>query len=160
MSGICSVPTRAKVRIAVVVAVTMFQAGCAGPARQGAAREDPRVFVESFLRNVVAADHEAAFASLEIDALVNYGRPQGERYRSLSPRDRERYRRDFVEGVYAFLFRDAPPARAVFEVAAPAPGSLTLGVTGRPGKRLLVTLRHTPGGYRIVQVEKAEGAGR
>jgi len=78
----------------------------------------------------------------------------------LSPLDQERYRKHFIEGVYAFLFRDLPADRAIFYVTAPLPESLDVGVTGRPGKSLVLTLKRTSEGYRITRIEKVEGAGR
>lgn len=145
---------------AVAGAMVLLLAGCAGPPRPRHAVEDSRAFVDVFMRNVVAADHEAAFRAIDIDVLVNLGRPQREFYRSLPAQGQERYRRDFVAGIYAFLFREMPAAQALFEVAVPARDNLTVSVTGRPGTRLLLTLRRTPEGYRITGLEKAQREGK
>jgi hypothetical protein len=161
----------AKMLIAIVAALVMSQPGCAGPGRRPAPVPAPQTapapppqqaapaqnavsLVESFMRKVVASAHEAAFADLDIRLLVNYGRPQWELYSALQPGEQERYRRDFIEGIYAFLFKDLPPAQASWSVVAPDPGSPVVEVTGRSGKVLRLVVQKTPAGLKIVMIER------
>ena len=145
--------SRAKAVIAVVILAVLASA-CAGLGRQGSSAKDPRAFVDAFMRNVVAAKREAAFAALDIEAMVNYGQPQGSLYRSLSLQHQEQYRRDFIGGIYAFLFRDQPPEQALYQLDVPDPAQPVVEVAGRPGKRLRMTVRSMPAGARIVAIEK------
>lgn len=150
--------TCARVFALALTALVVLQPACAGHGRRRPASvPDPRAFVESFISKVVAADHDGAFADLDIDVLLNYRRPQGELYRSLSPTDQQRYRRDFIDGIYAFLFRETAPGRAVWRVEIDAGNALQVDVVGRPGKRLRLTLKAVPAGLRIVAFAKAEG---
>jgi hypothetical protein len=152
----------AKVLTAIVGALVMLQPGCAGPGRPPAPVPPQRAapagssvaLVESFMRKVVASAHESAFADLDIRLLVNYGRPQWELYRSLAPGEQERYRRDFIEGIYAYLFKGLPPAEASWSAVAPDPGSPVVEVTGRPGKVLRLVVQKTPAGLKIVMIER------
>ena len=72
------------VQIAVLTGTlaAVLMAACAGVGRQPAPPDSMSGVVDAFMARVVAADHEGAFALIDIESLVNYGNPQGEFYRS------------------------------------------------------------------------------
>ncbi|MHB8834968.1 MAG: hypothetical protein ACYC9Y_04590 [Candidatus Methylomirabilia bacterium] len=110
--------------------------------------------MDRFLKATIAREHERAFAWIEIEAMVNFGQLQRPFYRSLSTQQQEQYRRDFVDGIYAFLFRDQSPEQAMYRLDIPDPAQSVVEVTGRPGKRLRFTVRLAPEGTRIVAIDK------
>jgi hypothetical protein len=117
----------------------------------------PQDVATEFVRKVIANDIEGGFGLLAISSsLVNYDLPQTVRYLSLGPEDQRRYRKDFIEGVYVFLFRNLPPEQARFTVASTDPGAFVVEVTGRPRKTLRLTLTNTGEGLRISRIDKVE----
>jgi hypothetical protein len=140
---------------AALAALLVLQAaGCAVFGHRGPAGEDARREIARFMTATIAGESDRAFAWIEVETLANNGQPVGALYRSLSPQHQQQYRRDFVGGIYAFLFRDLPPEQARYQVAVPDPARPVVEVTGRPGKGLRLTVAQTPGGLRIVAIEK------
>jgi len=130
--------------------------GCVTPGREMTdGTEKARATIEAFMNEVIAHDYEEAFEYLDIDSLVNLGRPQGEIYRSLDPPHQSRYRKDFIEGVYLFLFRKVAPGEEIFQTLVQDNG-LSVYVTGRGSKkRLRFILADREGDLKIVGIEKA-----
>ncbi len=132
-------------------------AGCtAHRAETGAREETASSFIDAFMRKVIANDHEGAFHDLDMEALVNYGRRIGEVYKTLPPSMKERFRKDFVEGIYARLFRDLPRASVTPRVVTVEGDPFTLEVTGSSKrKNLFFTVNGQKGGMKIVRIEKS-----
>lgn len=132
-------------------------AGCTAHRAETVAREEtPASFIDSFMGKVVANDYEGAFHDLDMETLVNYGRRPVETYEALSPSMKERFRKDFVEGVYARLFRNLPRESATHRVAAVESDPLTVEVSGSsPRKNLFFTLQRQRAGMKIVLIDKA-----
>ena len=145
----------------VLASVLVLQAaGCAVLERRGPPGEDARRGVARFMKATIAREYESAFASIEIEAMVNSGQPQGPLYRSLSPQHQEQYRRELISGIHAFLFRDPLPGQAIYTIEVPDPAQPVVEVAGSPGRRLRFTVRTTPDGCRITGIAKAAGGAR
>jgi hypothetical protein len=69
---------------------------------------------------------------------------------------KERFRKDFVEGIYARLFRDLPRASVTPRVVTVEGDPFTLEVTGSSKrKNLFFTVNGQKGGMKIVRIEKS-----
>jgi hypothetical protein len=110
--------------------------------------------VTEFMRHVVANDVEEGFGLIDISSLVNYGKEQGEWYRSLTRKDQEFYRRTFIEGIYTYFFRNLPADQAAYTLSTPDPVEPVVEVAGRHGKVLRFTLRRAGSGWRIFKIDK------
>jgi hypothetical protein len=114
--------------------------------------------MDRFMEYVVEDNWESAFAEIGIDALVNYGRPQGEFYRNLPKEKKTRYRRDFIQGIYFYLYRDTPREKVPAPRLYLSEDSLSVEVSGaKKNKRLHFHLEGRPVGLKIVRVEKTAG---
>lgn len=144
---------------AITLSVTAALFGCSLSRQEaGVDRKEVNTFMESFMKDVLADDWERAFAAIDIGSLVNYGRSQGEFYRTLPEKMKARYRRDFIQGIYAYLYRDTPRGEARPPRIHLSADPLTVEVRGsREGKWLHFHLVRHPEDFRIVRVEKAEG---
>ena len=131
-------------------------AGCTAHRAETVAREaTPSSFIDSFMGKVVANDYEGAFLDLDMETLVNYGRRPAETYEALPPSMKERFRKDFVEGVYARLFRNLPRESATHRVAAVEGDPFTVEVSGSsPRKNLFFTMQQQGEGMKIIGIDK------
>lgn len=133
--------------------------GCTVSRQQTAVgRLEVVAFMAPFMERVLADDWESAFAEIDIDSLVNYGRPQGEFYRRLPEEKKTRYRRDFIQGVYLYLYGAMPREKAGEPKLYLSEDPLSVEVSGKSkDKRLHFHLENRSNGLKIVRIEKAAG---
>jgi hypothetical protein len=154
--------TRGRIRwLAAAAAFVLVAAlfGCAVSRQQAAVgRLEAVAFMAPFMERVLADDWEGAFADIDIDTLVNYGLPQGEFYRHLPGEKKTRYRRDFIQGIYLYLYGAVPREKAGEPKLYLSEDPLAVEVSGKnKDKRLHFHLKNRSDGLKIVRIEKAAG---
>jgi hypothetical protein len=144
------------IRPSVFVLCLALAAGCSVSRQAGKeSSESPRVFIDSFMQKIVSNSCEEAFSDIDIDTLINYGRPQNELYGALPRSMKARYRKDFWEGIYARLFRNLPREEARYSLEVVAGHPEVVDTTGAsPRKKVYISLQRRNGGLKITGVEK------